>query len=180
MLLVSRHLVEFNIVPANAVIRVNLAWEANLHEASIHIRELSQHVFLDVPGDRVKPPCHHYGLRDVIHLVRENPNVRYVGVSKVEDSEDIIGYVVKLPERALVVPKVESIAGCHGFADVVPVLKEPRTAMLDHDDLFHDLLDKGEPPGALYAEYITPLIGFCRLHKVRLLRTAGVVFSDNV
>ena len=180
MLLISRHLVDYNLVPANAVVRVNLAWHEDMESASKAISLVPQRIMVDVPAGRIKPPSNQYNVVQVAELVRAHSNIRYVAVSRVEDPEDVISYVVKLPKHIVVVPKIETIAGCVAWADIIEVLREPRTVMLDHDDLFHDLLDKGKEPGTLYAEYIDHLVDLCRLHKVALLRTAGVVFSDKM
>jgi hypothetical protein len=58
-------------------------------------------------------------------------------------------------------------------------LTEPKIIMLDHDDLFHDILDKGLDSAELYDEHITPLRQYCRQCGIRLLRTAGVMFADH-
>ena len=49
--------------------------------------------------------------------------------------------------------------------------------MLDHDDLFSNLVKKKESPGK-FKDYIISLTNFCQKNNIILLRTIGVVFSD--
>ena len=50
--------------------------------------------------------------------------------------------------------------------------------MLDHDDLFSDLL-KNENNFTNFKKYFTQLVEFCNGNNIKLLRTIGVVFSDD-
>jgi hypothetical protein len=173
----SRHLTEYNVVPAGAVVRINLAWEASLEQLEAHLAELTHYVFLDVPVGRVKPPVQSWQ-PDLVELVKRHRNIWYVGVSNVGEPDDLMFYLTKLPRRVVVVPKIESVWACQNIRQIEQVLRPPKTIMLDHDDLFHDMVQKGESPGNLYANYIDGLVDFCRRNDIRLLRTAGVVFSD--
>ena len=49
--------------------------------------------------------------------------------------------------------------------------------MLDHDDLYSNLL-KNNKPSSEFTEYIDKLKEFCDENKITLLRTIGVIFSD--
>jgi predicted CopG family antitoxin len=49
--------------------------------------------------------------------------------------------------------------------------------MLDHDDLYSNLIKKNESPEK-FKDYIISLTDFCKKNNVTLLRTIGVVFSD--
>jgi predicted CopG family antitoxin len=49
--------------------------------------------------------------------------------------------------------------------------------MLDHDDLFSNLVKKKESPEK-FKDYIISLTNFCQKNNIILLRTIGVVFSD--
>ena len=49
--------------------------------------------------------------------------------------------------------------------------------MLDHDDLFAKILKNGEPVDN-FKIYIQKLVDYCDSNKVILLRTIGVMFSD--
>ena len=49
--------------------------------------------------------------------------------------------------------------------------------MLDHDDLY-SILIKNKEPATKFTDYIKKLTEFCRKNNVVLLRTIGVIFSD--
>ena len=49
--------------------------------------------------------------------------------------------------------------------------------MLDHDDLYSNLIKNNEP-SSKFTEYIDKLKEFCDENNVTLLRTIGVIFSD--
>ena len=50
--------------------------------------------------------------------------------------------------------------------------------MLDHDDLFSSIL-KQNKPASNFKKYIKKLVIFCEENNIKLLRTIGVVFSDD-
>ena len=50
--------------------------------------------------------------------------------------------------------------------------------MLDHDDLFSSLVRNNEPESK-FKEYVRKLIEFCNENNIILLRTVGVIFSDD-
>ncbi len=179
MLLMSRNLSEYNLVPAGAVIRINLAWEPSLGKLKAHLDELTHHVFLDVPSGRKKPPSNHYNLADIIQICEHYESVKYLGISQVEDDDHLMPWIVKTPERVNVVPKIESIRGTQNIESICDVLRGVKTIMLDHDDLFQDLCKSPSvDPGRMYTDWIDPLLRECADMNVRVLRTAGVVFID--
>ena len=55
---------------------------------------------------------------------------------------------------------------------------EKRFVMLDHDDLYTNL-KKNNEEHSMFQEYIRILIDICKKENVGLLRTVGVVFSDD-
>jgi len=173
----SRHLTEYNIVPAGAVIRINLAWEDSLNKLAEHLDELTHHVFLDVPCGRKKPPNHHYSLDEIENMCVRYPNIKYVAVSQVEEVEDILPWVMSLGKAVRVVPKIESRRACENITSILNCMGKPRTIMLDHDDLFQELTVSGGDGSTLYSHWINPLLRLCEDLDVRVLRTAGVVFS---
>ena len=50
--------------------------------------------------------------------------------------------------------------------------------MLDHDDLFSSIIRNNEDKNS-FQEYVRKLIDFCEENNISLLRTVGVVFSDD-
>jgi hypothetical protein len=53
-----------------------------------------------------------------------------------------------------------------------------KIVMLDHDDLFSSII-KSRKPISLFKNCISKLVIFCKKNKITLLRTVGVVFSDD-
>ena len=50
--------------------------------------------------------------------------------------------------------------------------------MLDHDDLFSSIIKNNENKEK-FQEYIKTLVQYCNENNISLLRTVGVVFSDD-
>ena len=174
MLLISRHLMQYGIVPLDAVIRINLAWEQSLRQLSQHLMDINHDVFLDVPCGRKKPPHNTYDKQDVADVVRNHQKIRYVAISQVEQKEDIQWWLENLPPYVSVVPKIESTTGCKNILLITQDIAKP-IIMLDHDDLFQDLCSLGQAE-ELYTSWVNPLIDTCKKHHIEILRTVGVVF----
>ena len=76
-------------------------------------------------------------------------------------------------------PKIESIVGVNAVRSISGALrKDKRMMMLDHDDLFSSII-KSRKPISLFKNCISKLVIFCKKNKITLLRTVGVVFSDD-
>ncbi len=85
----------------------------------------------------------------------------------------------KLPTRVNVIPKIESPQAINNINDICGELKnEKKIIMLDHDDLFSSIIRNNEDKEN-FPNYIKKLIDFCSQNNVSLLRTVGVVFSDD-
>ena len=175
----SRHLTDYHIVPAGAIIRINLAWEPSLDALRKHLHELTHHVFLDIPIGRKKPPSHTYHMDEILDICNTYNNVRYLGISQVETSEQLMSWVVKTSDNINIVPKIESMVGINNIHEICKVLRKPKIIMLDHDDLFQDLCALYQHPEHMYEDWITPLIEKCDQMNVMVLRTAGIVFINN-
>ena len=50
--------------------------------------------------------------------------------------------------------------------------------MLDHDDLFSSIIHNNEDKNK-FQEHIKSLVDFCNANDISLLRTVGVMFSDD-
>ena len=182
MLLISRHLTEYNIdIPEDAVIRINLAWEDDRGKLDYHLDNLIHDVFVDIPTGRTKPPATNWTLETVGQLCDEFNCIKYVAASNVENDEVIYKYRHFLPHAVTIVPKIESVIGCENATTTISALptNTKRTIMIDHDDLFVDIMNRKLPPKSLYNEYILPLCNWCAQNDVRVLRTAGIVFADH-
>ena len=178
MLLMSRRLTDYHIIPAGAIVRINLAWESSLDELKKHLDELTHYIFLDIPSGRKKPPNNTHRLEDILNIIETYNNIRYLGISQTENNEHLMPWIIQTPTRINVVPKIESMEGINNIKEICSVLREPKTIMLDHDDLFQDLCNSYDHPENMYEDWINPLIEVCNKMQVRVLRTAGIVFID--
>ena len=181
MLLVSQNAENYNIrLPDDAVFRINLAWcnsIAELEEKLVNNKQSD--FFIDLPVGRIKPPNNRYTLDDIIPILEKNENVKFFAVSNVESKDDLRPFLEKLPERVNIVPKIESPTAVKNIDGICSVLKsERKIIMLDHDDLFSSII-RNKEDSSMFQEYIKELIDYCKKNKISLLRTVGVVFSDD-
>ena len=181
MILVSQNMLNYDLMlPKDVVFRINLAWCNTLKELkSILSNNKKLEFFLDLPVGRIKPPNNSYSLDDMIHVIKANPRIRYFAVSNVENKNDLQPFLDKLPGYVNIVPKIESIKAVINIKNICDSLKtEKKIVMLDHDDLFSSIIRNHEDKNN-FQKYIKKLIDFCRENDISLLRTVGVMFSDD-
>ena len=181
MILASQNMLNYDLMlPKDVVFRINLAWCNTLKELkSILSKNKKSEFFLDLPVGRIKPPNNRYSLDDIISIIKENQNIRYFAVSNVENKNDLQPFLDKLPEYINIVPKIESSKAVLNIREICDSLKtEKRIVMLDHDDLFSSIIRNNEDKNT-FQEYIKKLINFCKKENILLLRTVGVMFSDD-
>jgi len=181
MIIVSQNATNYDIkLPENCVYRINLAWCDSLDELKGILERHQEHdIFLDLPIGRLKPPNNKYSLEEIIPLMKQFNNVKYFAVSNVESSDDLNSFIKFIPKETTIVPKIESpdaVDNIKSITDSLPNSK--RIIMLDHDDLFSSLIRKKENKDK-FKEYIQKLVKFCEENEIRLLRTVGVIFSDD-
>jgi len=179
MRIFSQNLTNYDIsVPEGAIFRINLAWINSLDELIILLKKhTSSKIFLDLPIGRTKPPNNKYSFDDLITILISNTNIRYFAISNVNSSRDIKSFVDTIPKHVSLVPKIESPEGVLNIKDITDILGDEKIIMLDHDDLFSNLIKKNESPEK-FRDYIISLTDFCKKNNVTMLRTIGVVFSD--
>ena len=69
--------------------------------------------------------------------------------------------------------------GIINIKEITDELKyDKKVIMLDHDDLYSSLARSNESISN-FKNYINQLIDFCKNNDVTLLRTVGVIFSDD-
>ena len=181
MLLASQNMLNYDLMlPKDVVFRINLAWCNTLKELkSILSNNKKVEFFLDLPVGRIKPPNNRYSLDDIISIIKENSSIRYFAVSNVENSSDLQPFLDKLPDYINIVPKIESPKAVLNIKEICDSLKTKRkTVMLDHDDLFSSIINNNEDKNS-FQEYIKNLVDFCEENNISLLRTVGVMFSDD-
>jgi citrate lyase beta subunit len=135
--------------------------------------------FIDLPVGRIKPPNNSYSLDDMIHVIKANPRIRYFAVSNVENKNDLQPFLEKLPDYINIVPKIESPKAVLNIKEICGSLKtEKKIVMLDHNDLFSSIINNNGDKNS-FQGYIKKLIDFCEENNISLLRTVGVMFSDD-
>ena len=180
MLLASQNMLNYDLMlPKDVVFRINLAWCNTLKELkSILSNNKKVEFFLDLPVGRIKPPNNRYSIEDLIPIINSNKQIHYLAISNVESSSDLQKYFELLPKNVIVIPKIESSKAIENLQNIASILPGPeKIFMLDHDDLFSDILKKNETESK-FKEYIKMLIKFCDKNNIKLLRTVGVVFND--
>ena len=181
MLLISQNIGKYDLkLPKDAVFRINLAWCNSLKELESKLANNKEsEFFIDLPVERIKPPNNRYSLEDMIPIIEANPRIRYLAVSNVENKNDLQPFLDKLPGYVNIVPKIESAKAVINIKDICDSLKtEKKIIMLDHDDLFSSIIRNHEDKNN-FQKYIKKLIDFCRENDISLLRTVGVMFSDD-
>ena len=179
MRIFSQNLTNYNIpLPENSIFRINLAWVNTLEEL---IQLLKKHeeteIFLDLPIGRTKPPNNKYSFEDLIEILNKNKNIKYFAISNVNTSKDLEKFVNHVPDHVSLVPKIESPEGVENIKNITDLLGDRKIIMLDHDDLFSNLIKKNEK-AEKFKEYIINLVNFCDKNNITMLRTIGVDFSD--
>ena len=180
MLIVSQNISQYSIsFPNDVIYRINLAWINNLQELE---RLLKKHdklkIFLDLPINRIKPPNNKYSLDDIVSILNSYENIKYFAISNVNNANDLESYNDLIPKNVTIVPKIESPDGISNVSEIVQAIPgQEKILMLDHDDLFSALTKLAEPPSN-FKNYINELVEFCKENNITLLRTIGVIFSD--
>ena len=181
MLLISQNIESYNIkLPENTVFRINMAWCNNLKELENKLNKNKEmKFFIDLPIGRIKPPNNKYTLDEIIPIIKSNSNIQYFAVSNVESRNDLEPFLKKLPDRIIIVPKIESPTAIENIDEICNELKyEKKIIMLDHDDLFSSIIHSNKDEEK-FQQYIKKLVDYCENNDISLLRTVGVVFSDD-
>ena len=180
MILISQNITNYDIpIPENSVFRINLAWINSITELKKLLEIHKSHViFLDLPVNRTKPPNNQYSLNDIVLILENYDNIKYIAISNVETEKDLTEYLKIVPKNITIVPKIESHIGVQNIKDITKKLEyEERLVMLDHDDLYSNLLKSNIPSGK-FSYYVNNLIEFCKSNSIILLRTVGIIFTD--
>ena len=180
MIIVSQNITNYEIpVPENAIFRINLAWVNSINEL-IKILEVhnTRKIFLDLPINRTKPPNNKYNLNEIIEIIKTHDNIEYFAISNVESAADLDEYIEVIPKNITIVPKIESHIGVENIKSITEKLVfDEKIIMLDHDDLYSNLL-KSKISSDKFSYYINNLIEFCKSNNIMLLRTIGIIFTD--
>ena len=91
--------------------------------------------------------------------------------------DDLKIYLEIVPKHVTLVPKIESAEGISNIKEITDVLGSKKILMLDHDDLYSSII-KSNQPDSKFLECFNELVDYCKNQNIILLRTIGVVFSD--
>ena len=179
MLIFSQNLANYGFpIPQDAIFRVNLAWINSLKELEVILEKQRTHkIFLDLPANRAKPPNNKYDIDDLIPIIKSNQNIVYFAVSNIHSVDDLKIYLDVIPKHITIVPKIESVDGVSNIKQITDALGINKILMLDHDDLYSQIV-KAKQPTSKFLECLNNLVDYCDNHNIILLRTIGVVFSD--
>jgi citrate lyase beta subunit len=173
---------EDRVIPDDAVIRINLAWEFSLDQLREDLRFIQEigpyDVWLDDPVGRKKPPNNRYTIDELTQIVQEFPQVKYIAVSNVESPQDLQAYLRAFPD-CNIVPKIESRQAIFNLGMILRALpEEDRYLMLDREDLFSDFIRKGKPSDG-FLDTVQHVHDLARGQKTQVLELKGVVFSES-
>ena len=179
MRIFSQNIINYGIpIPKNSLLRINLAWVNSIEELEIILQKNNNsEIFLDLPVGRTKPPNNKYSFDDIVIILKKNDNIRYFAISNVNSADNIRELIEKIPKHVSLVPKIESPDGVKNIEEIIKLLGNKKIIMLDHDDLYSNLIKKNEEPEK-FKEYISNLTNFCQKNNIIMLRTIGVIFSD--
>ena len=178
--IISQNIKNYGIeVPSDTILRINLAWCNSIKQLKdILDKHKNNSIFLDLPIKRIKPPNNKYTLDDLVPVISSCNQIKYFAISNVESSADLEEYIQKIPANIILVPKIESPMAIQNISEIVNAIpSKEKILMLDHDDLFSTII-MNEESYDIFQNYIKKLVDFCEENKIILLRTIGVMFSD--
>jgi len=181
MLIISQNAKNYGIpFPDETIFRINLAWVNSLSEFTELLEKHKENkIFLDLPVGRLKPPNNKYTLEELVPIIKKYKNIQYFAVSNIENKQNLSLYVETLPKHITIIPKIESPKGVLNIEEIInQITTSEKIVMLDHDDLYSNLLKNNENPSN-FSNYVSKLSNFCEQNDVILLRTIGVIFSDD-
>ena len=178
--IISQNIINYGIeVPDNTILRINLAWCSSVKQLRNILEEHKNNsIFIDLPIKRIKPPNNKYTLNDLISVISSYNQIKYFAISNVESANDLEDYIQKIPPNIILVPKIESPIAIQNISEIVNAIPtDKKVLMLDHDDLFSRIIKNNESIDN-FQSYIQKLSDYCSSNKITLLRTIGVIFSD--
>ena len=178
--IISQNIINYGIeIPDNTILRINLAWCSSVKQLrNILEGHKNNSIFIDLPIKRIKPPNNKYTLTDLISVISSYNQIKYFAISNVESANDLEDYIQKIPPNIILVPKIESPIAIQNVSEIVNAIPtDEKILMLDHDDLFSKIIKNNESIDS-FQNYIQKLSDYCNSNKIILLRTIGVIFSD--
>ena len=180
MIIASQNLANFDIsLPTEVIFRINLAWIDNLEKLKNILKKYEKHqIFLDLPRNRTKPPNNKYSIDELEPILKSFKNIKFLAISNIDSSNDLEPFLKIISNDCIIVPKIESPSAVKNIEEISNLLGSKKIIMLDHDDLYSSILKLNENTEN-FQKYIKILNDYCNVHKIILLRTVGVIFSDD-
>jgi len=178
--IISQNIINYGIeIPDDTILRINLAWCSSVKQLRNILEEHKNNsIFIDLPIKRIKPPNNKYTLNDLISVISSYSQIKYFAISNVESASDLEDYIQNIPPNIILVPKIESPIAIQNISEIVNAIPtDKKVLMLDHDDLFSRIIKNNESIDN-FQSYIQKLSDYCSSNKITLLRTIGVIFSD--
>ena len=178
--IISQNIINYGIeIPDDTILRINLAWCSSIKQLRNILEEHKNNsIFIDLPIKRIKPPNNKYTLNDLISVISSYSQIKYFAISNVESASDLEDYIQNIPPNIILVPKIESPIAIQNISEIVNAIPtDKKVLMLDHDDLFSRIIKNNESIDN-FQSYIQKLSDYCNSNKITLLRTIGVIFSD--
>ena len=178
--IISQNIINYGIeIPDDTILRINLAWCSSVKQLKNILEEHKNNsIFIDLPIKRIKPPNNKYTLNDLISVISSYSQIKYFAISNVESASDLEDYIQNIPPNIILVPKIESPIAIQNISEIVNAIPtDKKVLMLDHDDLFSRITKNNESIDN-FQSYIQKLSDYCSSNKITLLRTIGVIFSD--
>ena len=178
--IISQNIINYGIeIPDDTILRINLAWCSSIKQLRNILEEHKNNsIFIDLPIKRIKPPNNKYTLNDLISVISSYSQIKYFAISNVESASDLEDYIQNIPPNIILVPKIESPIAIQNISEIVNAIPtDKKVLMLDHDDLFSRIIKNNESIDN-FQSYIQKLSDYCSSNKITLLRTIGVIFSD--
>ena len=180
MLLISQNLMNYEMeFPDDVVLRINMAWVDNIKKFKETLDRYDLDFFIDFPSGRIKPPNNRYTIDQLVPIIKAYKNIKFLAISNVETPEEIDKYSAYFDNRPQIVPKIETIKGVKNIANICSSLSTGDYLMLDHDDLFTNVI-KNNLDTEAFIKLVDNLVSFCDSSKLNLLRTRGVIFSEKI
>ncbi len=136
MLLISNNVDSLGInYPKGAVIRINTAWVNTKDALEDELIRLKDHdIYLDYPIGRKKPPLPKMSFESLFILMMQYENIKYFAWSNAEIPEDLAFARDKIPQRIMLVPKIETLIGVLRLEEIVKA-SQTKLIMIDKEDL---------------------------------------------
>ena len=173
MIISNNALKRFDVLPADLVVRINVAWQPNLSELQAIIDNSTHPIYLDYPTGRTKPPKPVIPLDGAIQLANTSHRVKYFAFSNAEDPEYIRGLRKLVRSSIKLVPKIETVKGVENLVAIC-VAAETDMVMLDHEDLYVNVNHNS----ADYNKAMDIVFKVGKENGIRVFKVQGIIFDE--